>query len=158
MTEAAKPMEDHVLVEVTVPAPADAVWAALRDPQKIHQWFGWETEGLKDEIDFIFVSPAKRWRVDSVAVVDERMASDHRPVVAKVASVAKVVPAAVQVPLPTSVRLVIEPLVANNSIVPLLVVRALPAASRSWTVRSGCSTPSTCSVGWSCAVRVTTNS
>ena len=40
MTEAAQPMEDHVLVEVTVPAPADAVWAALRDPQKIHQWFG----------------------------------------------------------------------------------------------------------------------
>jgi endonuclease/exonuclease/phosphatase family metal-dependent hydrolase len=36
------------------------------------------------EIDFIFVSPAKRWQVDSVAVLDERMASDHRPVVAKV--------------------------------------------------------------------------
>lgn len=58
MTEAAKPMEDHVLVEVTVPAPADAVWAALRDPQKIRNWFGWETEGLKDEIDFIFVTHA----------------------------------------------------------------------------------------------------
>ncbi len=36
------------------------------------------------EIDFIFVAPAKRWRVDSVAVVDERMASDHRPVMARV--------------------------------------------------------------------------
>ena len=32
MTETAR-TEDHVLVEVTVPAPADAVWAALRDPQ-----------------------------------------------------------------------------------------------------------------------------
>jgi len=58
MTEAAQPMEDHVLVEVTVPAPADAVWAALRDPQKIKDWFGWETDGLKDEIDFIFVTHA----------------------------------------------------------------------------------------------------
>ena len=35
------------------------------------------------EIDFVFVSPAMRWRVDSVAVVDERMASDHRPVMAR---------------------------------------------------------------------------
>ncbi len=59
MTEAAdQPREDHVLVEVTVPAPADAVWAALRDPAKIRQWFGWEADGLKDEIDFIFVTHA----------------------------------------------------------------------------------------------------
>ncbi|GAA0636596.1 SRPBCC family protein [Brevundimonas lenta] len=60
MTEAAadQPMEDHVLVEVTVPAPADVVWDALRDPQKIKHWFGWETDGLKDEIDFIFVTHA----------------------------------------------------------------------------------------------------
>ena len=59
MTEAAQSMEDHVLVEVTVPAPADAVWAALRDPAKIKDWFGWETDGLKDEIDFIFVTHAE---------------------------------------------------------------------------------------------------
>jgi hypothetical protein len=60
MTEAAdQPRQDHVLVEVTVPAPADAVWAALRDPQQIKNWFGWETEGLKDEIDFIFVTHAE---------------------------------------------------------------------------------------------------
>ena len=59
MTEAAKPMEDHVLVEVTVPAPADAVWAALRDPKQITNWFGWDTDGLKDEIDFIFVTHAE---------------------------------------------------------------------------------------------------
>ena len=59
MTEAAKPMEDHVLVEVTVPAPADAVWAALRDPAKIKDWFGWDADTLKDEIDFIFVTHAE---------------------------------------------------------------------------------------------------
>lgn len=59
MTEAAKPMEDHVLVEVTVPAPADEVWAALRHPQQIRNWFGWDADGLKDEIDFIFVTHAE---------------------------------------------------------------------------------------------------
>lgn len=59
MTEAAKPMEDHVLVEVTVPAPADAVWAALRDPQQIANWFGWDTDALKDEIDYIFLTHAE---------------------------------------------------------------------------------------------------
>lgn len=60
MTEAAdQPTEDHVLVEVTVPAPADIVWAALRDPQKIKQWFGWDADTLKDEIDFIFVTHAE---------------------------------------------------------------------------------------------------
>ncbi len=58
MTEPAQPMEDHVLVEVTVPAPADAVWAALRDPQKIKNWFGWDADSLKDEIDFIFITHA----------------------------------------------------------------------------------------------------
>ena len=54
-----QPMEDHVLVEVTVPAPADLVWDALRDPAKIREWFGWEADSLKDEIDFIFVTHAK---------------------------------------------------------------------------------------------------
>ncbi|KQW83767.1 SRPBCC family protein [Brevundimonas sp. Root1279] len=59
MTEAAdKPMKDRVLVEVTVPAPADLVWEALRDPPKIKQWFGWETDSLDDEIDYIFVANA----------------------------------------------------------------------------------------------------
>lgn len=53
-----QPMEDHVLVEVTVPAPADVVWNALRDPAKIRHWFGWETDSLKDEIDFIFITHA----------------------------------------------------------------------------------------------------
>jgi hypothetical protein len=59
MTQASdQPREDHVLVEVTVPAPADQVWDALRDPQKIKHWFGWDADSLKDEIDFIFVTHA----------------------------------------------------------------------------------------------------
>ena len=59
MTDAPdQPMEDHVLVEVTVPAPADVIWDALRDPGKIREWFGWDADSLKDEIDFIFVTHA----------------------------------------------------------------------------------------------------
>ena len=75
MTDVAKPMEDHVLVEVTVPAPADAVWAALRDPQKIKDWFGWETDDLKDEIDFIFITHAsadEERRIVSFVGVNDR--------------------------------------------------------------------------------------
>ena len=75
MTDVAKPMEDHVLVEVTVPAPAGAVWAALRDPQKIKDWFGWETDGLKDEIDFIFITHAsadEERRIVSFVGVNDR--------------------------------------------------------------------------------------
>jgi uncharacterized protein YndB with AHSA1/START domain len=59
LTPPAGPTEDHVLVEVTVAAPADVVWEALRDPARIAQWFGWDAEGLKDEIDFIFVTHAR---------------------------------------------------------------------------------------------------
>jgi endonuclease/exonuclease/phosphatase family metal-dependent hydrolase len=34
------------------------------------------------EIDYIFFAPADRWRADDVRVIDERFASDHRPVFA----------------------------------------------------------------------------
>jgi hypothetical protein len=56
MTE--QPMEDRVLVEVTVPAPADAVWAALRDRSQLMQWFGWDTDSLGAEVDWIFFDHA----------------------------------------------------------------------------------------------------
>ncbi len=35
------------------------------------------------EIDFIFAAPPSRWRVDRVQVIDEPVASDHRPVLAE---------------------------------------------------------------------------
>lgn len=53
MTETSE-MRDRVLVELTIAAPADAVWDALRDPAKIYNWFGWDADSLRDEIDFIF--------------------------------------------------------------------------------------------------------
>ncbi|HEX6976479.1 MAG TPA: endonuclease/exonuclease/phosphatase family protein, partial [Vicinamibacterales bacterium] len=39
------------------------------------------TEPAK-EIDFIFFAPPSRWRAREVRVIDERVASDHRPVLA----------------------------------------------------------------------------
>ncbi len=54
MTEAAKPTVDRVLVEVTIAAPVDAVWDAIRDPEKICNWFGWDADTLRGEVDFIF--------------------------------------------------------------------------------------------------------
>jgi hypothetical protein len=45
---------DRPLVEVTVSARADDVWRALRDPAAIREWFGWETDSITEEIDYIF--------------------------------------------------------------------------------------------------------
>jgi hypothetical protein len=51
---------DRVAVEVTIAAPAAAVWRALRDPAEIRRWFGWEYDGLDAEIDGIFLSETAR--------------------------------------------------------------------------------------------------
>lgn len=48
-------MAEHVIVEVTIAAPKDVVWKALRDPVQLRQWFGWDTPSLGEEIQFIFV-------------------------------------------------------------------------------------------------------
>lgn len=65
MTDTAdQPTVDRILVEVTIAAPADEVWAAIRDPAKITNWFGWETDSLAEEIDYIF---AKHVRPDEDA-------------------------------------------------------------------------------------------
>jgi hypothetical protein len=49
-------MSDPIVVEVTVAAPADVVWRALRDSGEIRRWFGWDYDGIEDEIDQIFLS------------------------------------------------------------------------------------------------------
>lgn len=59
MTTDQSPSHDRPLVEVTVSASADDVWRALRDPAAIREWFGWDTDTLGDEIDFIFVQRAQ---------------------------------------------------------------------------------------------------
>jgi hypothetical protein len=49
----------EAIVEVTVAAPPETVWRALRDPVEIRRWFGWEYDGLAEEIDHIFVAGAR---------------------------------------------------------------------------------------------------
>jgi uncharacterized protein YndB with AHSA1/START domain len=45
-------------VEVIVDAPRDTVWRALTEPEQIRHWFGWDYDGLDDEIRTIFVDHA----------------------------------------------------------------------------------------------------
>jgi hypothetical protein len=52
-------MSEPVICEVVIAAPADAVWRALREPSEIRRWFGWDYDGLDDEIDLIFRAQAK---------------------------------------------------------------------------------------------------
>jgi hypothetical protein len=46
---------EPVVIEITLPAPVEAVWEAFREPAVIRRWFGWDYEGLEDEIKMIFV-------------------------------------------------------------------------------------------------------
>ncbi|MEU4602905.1 hypothetical protein AB0F43_07995 [Kribbella sp. NPDC023972] len=50
--------EDRPRIVVTVAAPVEAVWDALRDKEKIRHWHGWEYQGaeggLEEEIDLIY--------------------------------------------------------------------------------------------------------
>lgn len=50
--------DDRVIVEITLPAPADAVWRALREPAEVVHWFGWDHDALDDEVRQIFVDGA----------------------------------------------------------------------------------------------------
>jgi hypothetical protein len=51
--------QDRVLVELTIAAPADTVWQALREPARIATWFGWDADTLPAEIDEIFLQYAR---------------------------------------------------------------------------------------------------
>ena len=50
--------EPRVVAEVDIAAPPEDVWRALREPDEIRRWFGWETDGLTEEIEYIFVDHA----------------------------------------------------------------------------------------------------
>lgn len=52
-------MTEPFRVEVTIGAPVDEVWQAMRDPALIRNWHGWELEesgGLDAEIDQIYLT------------------------------------------------------------------------------------------------------
>jgi uncharacterized protein YndB with AHSA1/START domain len=51
-------MSDPVIVEIVIGATADTVWRALREPAEIRRWFGWDYEGIDDEIQEIFHTDA----------------------------------------------------------------------------------------------------
>ena len=44
----------RALIEVTIAAPADEVWRSLRDKERIAEWFGWQSDTLNEEIEWIF--------------------------------------------------------------------------------------------------------
>jgi len=50
------PQPPRVVVDVTIAAPIEQVWQALRDPALLAQWFGWDYDKLADEIDGYFVA------------------------------------------------------------------------------------------------------
>ena len=48
----------QVIVDLTIAAPIETVWTALRDPAQVANWFGWDAPGLAEEIKEIFVDGA----------------------------------------------------------------------------------------------------
>jgi uncharacterized protein YndB with AHSA1/START domain len=61
-------MADPVIVEVTVAAPAQEVWRALRERDQLRRWHGWEYEELEEEIASIFI--------EDVTESEDRLALD----------------------------------------------------------------------------------
>ena len=46
-------------IEVTIAAPVDTVWQALRDKETIRHWHGWDYDGLDAEIDLIYFTDGR---------------------------------------------------------------------------------------------------
>lgn len=63
-------MSDPVIVELTIAAPAEVVWRALRDPEQIRRWHGWEYDGIEEEIRMIYL--------DDVDADEARLTLDTR--------------------------------------------------------------------------------
>jgi hypothetical protein len=59
-------MDKPYRIEVTVDAPRDVVWRALTEPDQIRHWFGWEYDGLDEEIEWIFVKEARKHPPDRI--------------------------------------------------------------------------------------------
>ncbi|NMO50866.1 activator of HSP90 ATPase [Actinoplanes sp. TBRC 11911] len=57
-------------VEVSVDAGRDEVWESVTQPAVLHQWFGWDYDGLDAEIQQIFVSEATLWAPERMGWAD----------------------------------------------------------------------------------------
>lgn len=47
-------MADRVLVEILVAAPIETVWKAVREPQEMRRWFGWDYPNLGADLEMMF--------------------------------------------------------------------------------------------------------
>ncbi|WP_203782059.1 activator of HSP90 ATPase [Paractinoplanes rishiriensis] len=57
-------------VEVSLPTGRDTVWQAVTQPPLLHQWFGWEYDGLDAEIRQLFVDEATMWAPERMGWAD----------------------------------------------------------------------------------------
>lgn len=48
------PDEQTPIIEVTIAAAPDVVWAALRERDRVRHWHGWQFDGLDAEIELIY--------------------------------------------------------------------------------------------------------
>jgi uncharacterized protein YndB with AHSA1/START domain len=46
--------EEPFRIELTIAAPVDEVWRAMREPDLVRRWHGWDFDGLDAEIDLIY--------------------------------------------------------------------------------------------------------
>lgn len=79
-------MDKPYRVEVTIDAPRDVVWRALTEPEQIRHWFGWDYDGLDDEIEFIFVKhatlrPPDRIEMSQDGLIELEEAGPNRTVI-----------------------------------------------------------------------------
>lgn len=58
MTDISAPSETTEALTVHVNADARQAWIMLREPAKLLQWHGWDTDWLEDEIDDIYFTDA----------------------------------------------------------------------------------------------------
>jgi len=63
--------QDRVIVEMTIAAPIETVWSTLRDPEQMLNWFGWDADTLRDEIQFIFFDHATADEASKVVAIEE---------------------------------------------------------------------------------------
>lgn len=70
--------QDRVIVEMTIAAPVETVWAAMRDPEQLLNWFGWDADTLREEIKFIFFDHAEADEAKRVIAFGEYEGSADR--------------------------------------------------------------------------------
>ncbi|GAA5042755.1 uncharacterized protein YndB with AHSA1/START domain [Thermocatellispora tengchongensis] len=59
-------------VEVGIGVPREEVWRAVTEPERIREWFGWDYDGLEDEIRLIFGEHARPVPPDRIEFGDQR--------------------------------------------------------------------------------------